>query len=313
MKISIVTPNYNQRNLLDRTIRSVLDQSYPNLEYIIIDGNSKDGSQEVIKQYADKVSYWCSESDQGQYDAINKGFNVSSGEIMGWLNSSDIYMPWTLKTVNSIFTEYPQVQWISSLQKVGIMEDGQFELIHRVPGFSARRFTRGLHGGPACGEFIQQESCFWRRSLWEKVGGKIDTSYHFAADFKLWGDFFQHERCTGVDAPLAAFRFHDSQRSAESKYLAEVEHILEEFYSNRQIKPMTTGYQNLMRHRGLVLMDSCWRLDTNTDEMHLDILKFWNDLFTKLIWKISTVTYLPLGIMKFLINSYEKSAWRSKK
>lgn len=90
-KISIVTPSFNQSEFLELTIRSVLDQGYPNLEYIVIDGGSTDGSVDIIKKYADKISYWVSEKDGGQYDAINKGFARSSGEIMGWINSSDLY------------------------------------------------------------------------------------------------------------------------------------------------------------------------------------------------------------------------------
>ena len=306
MKISIITPNFNQSNLLKSTIRSVLDQEYDELEYIIIDGNSRDGSQDIIKSCEDRISYWCSEPDHGQYDAINKGFHRSTGEVMGWINSSDLYMPWTLKTVGNVFHSFPEIQWISSLQKVGIMEDGQFELIHRVSGFSASRFARGLHGGPKNSEFIQQESCFWRRSLWEKNGGKIDTSYQYAADFKLWADFFQYSRCTGVDAPLAAFRFHNHQRSSQGNYQKEVEQILKDLTQADRCRLMVSGYQNLMRQRSSAQVDSRWRLDANKDHMHLDILKNWNDLFCKFLWKITSFTYLPIALIKYVFRNKNK-------
>jgi glycosyltransferase involved in cell wall biosynthesis len=300
MKISIVTPNYNQGKLLSATISSVINQGIDDLEYIVIDGDSQDMSKEIIKVHESNIAFYCSEPDHGQYDAINKGFARSTGEVMGWINSSDIYMPWTLKTVESIFRSFPEIEWISSLQKVGIMEDGQFELIHRISGISSSRYVRGLHGGPKNGEFIQQESCFWRRSLWEKVGGKIDTRFRYAADFKLWGDFFKYARCTGVDAPLAAFRFHESQRSAKFEYMKEVKLILNDLSLRFQCKNMVSGYQNLMRRRSVNFDDSSWKLDTNTDSIHLDIRSRIDEVYRGIVWKIASIFYLPIGIIKFI-------------
>ncbi|MBD0389275.1 MAG: glycosyltransferase, partial [Nostoc sp. C3-bin3] len=114
-KISLVTPCLNQAQFLEATIQSVLSQNYPNIEYIIIDGGSTDGSLEIIKKYESQVHFWCSEPDGGQYDAINKGFAHSTGEIMAWLNSDDMYFSWTFKTVGSIMSELLQVEWLTSL------------------------------------------------------------------------------------------------------------------------------------------------------------------------------------------------------
>lgn len=226
--ISIVTPSYNQKQFLESTIRSVLGDGSEPVEYVVVDGGSTDGSAEIVERYADRLAWWCSEPDGGQYQAINKGFERTSGEVMGWLNSSDIYLPWTIGTVRRIFAEFPEVDWICSLSKCCIEEDGTFRGMQEVKGYSRKAFVSGLHGSETTFDFIQQETCFWRRSLWDRIGGAIKDTYKFAGDFHLWSEFFDHACLTGVKLPLAAFRFHGEQRSAVSKYLVEVGDVLRE-------------------------------------------------------------------------------------
>lgn len=303
MKISIVTPSYNQASHLRETINSVLGQGISDLEYIVIDGGSKDGSAEIIREYGPRLAYWCSEADGGQYQAINKGFSKSTGEVMGWLNSSDIYLPWTLKMVDHIFTKFPEVDWISSMSKVCITEDGQFEGLFEIPGFSSKRFAKGLLGSSHNTDFIQQETCFWRRSLWEKIGGKITDQYRFAADFWLWGEFFKHARCTGVDAPLAAFRFHGDQKSVAGTYVEEMTEILSELNASASSSNLSKGYQNICRHwfseASETNSHSKLVLQTCIDDRYLDIFKFWNDLTRRLRWKLASITYFPVGVWKY--------------
>lgn len=238
MLFSIVTPSFNQAPYLKGTIESVLNQQ-AELEYIVMDGGSTDRSREIIASYEGRLAYWQSEKDGGQYDAINRGFARSRGEIMGWLNSSDLYLPWTLSTVELIFKSFPEVQWITSTMKTCIRGDGTFEDLYHSPGFSARRFYRGLHGGPGNSDYLQQESCFWRRSLWEKIGGSIDLMHASAGDYWLWSRFFREANVATVDAPLAAFRFHDEAKSVATQYEQEVTAITQKM----QLEP-ETSYPN---------------------------------------------------------------------
>jgi glycosyltransferase involved in cell wall biosynthesis len=311
MKISIITPSFNQCRHLQETLDSIINQGIDDLEHIVIDGGSTDGSREVIKSHAGKLAYWCSEPDGGQYQAINKGFSKSTGEIMGWLNSSDLYMPWTLRTVEAIFTQFPEVEWISSLQKVCINEDGTYEGLNEMPGFSSGRLAKGLLGGAANSDFIQQETCFWRRSLWDKIGGTISDRYRYAADFWLWSEFFKHTRCTGVEVPLAAFRFHGDQRSGEDRYRKEVVEILKELQSPLAKKELRPGYQNIVRHwtpsphgTGGV---SSWKLVKGEDDRFIGIFKFWSDITRQARWTASSITYLPIAAWKFARRGFRRS------
>ncbi len=308
MKISIVTPSYNQVGHLGETLLSVKKQGISELEHIVIDGGSTDGSREIIKSHAEGLAYWCSETDGGQYQAINKGFEKSTGEIMGWLNSSDLYMPWTLRTVEDIFRRFPEVEWISSLQKVCINEDGTYEGLNEMPGFSSGRLARGLLGGAKNSDFIQQETCFWRRSLWDKIGGKITDRYRYAADFWLWSEFFKHSRCTGVEVPLAAFRFHGDQRSGEDRYRKEVVEIIEELQSPQIQAELISGYQNIVRHWTASPSGSggasSWRLATGDDDFFLGILKFWSDFARQARWTASSATYFPIAVWNFAMRVF---------
>lgn len=213
-KISIVTVSYNSEAFIERTIISVLNQNYPNLEYIVVDGGSTDRTVSIIKKYASSLTYWTSEKDSGQYDAINKGFAKGTGDIMAFINADDIYLPWTLATVASIFSSIKEVDWLTSLNASMVDHDGVIFRSGSIRPISTRGFRDGLYI-PGKSDFacIVQEGTFWRRGLWEKAGGQIDLKYRLAGDFDLWSRFTDHAKLYCLGLPLAAMTRHRGQRS----------------------------------------------------------------------------------------------------
>ena len=215
--VTVVTPSYNQGQFLEATIRSVLLQGYPNLEYVIMDGGSEDGSAEIIRRDEAWLSFWVSEKDDGHYDAVTRGFAKTSAPIMGWLNSDDMYVPGALRVVGSVFDELPTVDWLTSSCLGSWTEAGDLASFVHAPGYAKSWFFQGLHLKDCGGhkEFIQQESTFWRRSLWRKVGERIDASFSLAGDFDLWAQFWQYAELAMVTAPIGGFRFHAKQKTQD--------------------------------------------------------------------------------------------------
>lgn len=227
--ISLVTPNYNYGHFLEATLQSVLGQRYTELEYIVLDGGSTDGSLSILDKYGDQLSFWDSLPDNGPYQVVTDGLNRSKGEVMGWLNSDDMHLPWTLRAVGEIFDTFPEVEWISTLQ-TGLWDyHGLGYKFVPMVGFSVDAFLDGIffQDGSAMPEGIwagtqwqgpiQQESTFWRRSLWEKAGGFVSHEFGSAGDFELWARFYEHAELYGVEIPLAGFRLQHLQQSAQGE------------------------------------------------------------------------------------------------
>lgn len=175
-RISIVTPSYNQAAYLEETIRSVLLQAYPNLEYIVVDGKSDDGSVTIIRKYAPWITYWVSEADTGQANAINKGFKKSTGHIMAWLNSDDCLKPNALFRVTSHFMQKPSANIVCGFrEQVDLSTKKKSIKAHIKPD----RFTLSR----SC--YLNQETVFWTRRVWDRVG-ELDEQLDYAIDYDLW-------------------------------------------------------------------------------------------------------------------------------
>jgi glycosyltransferase involved in cell wall biosynthesis len=223
-----VTPSFNDARFLESTILSVTSQGYPNLEYIVIDGGSTDGSVEIIKKHADKITYWISEKDQGMYYAIQKGFEKCTGEIMGWINSDDILHPGSLFTIGQVFGDFPEVSWVQGMPNT-LDERGRIVRVCSWPEITKLFFYKKDRDTL---KYIQQESTYWRRTLWEKSGSHLSTQFRYAGDFELWMRFFQHARLYNLSALLGSFRVSNSGQASVDNfqgYVDETIKVLEKY------------------------------------------------------------------------------------
>ncbi|WKZ12336.1 MAG: glycosyltransferase [Gammaproteobacteria bacterium] len=231
--IAIVTPSFNRATFLDACLASVIDQQYPRLQYVVMDGGSTDGSPGMIKARSRQLHYWQSQADNGAYQAVADAFARTDAEILGWINADDLHLPWTLHVVGGIFRDCPEVDWITTEAPLEVAADGLPYTCWRFPGFSRRGFRAGenLPGpqSPAGAGFIQQESTFWRRTLWDKAGGRFDGVCRLAGDFELWDRYFDHAQLYCINIPLAAFRRHGLAQASvggREQYLAECAAVL---------------------------------------------------------------------------------------
>jgi glycosyltransferase involved in cell wall biosynthesis len=206
-RITIVTPSFNQAHFLEQTIQSVLDQQYPNLQYIICDGGSTDQSVEIIRKYERHLSYWCSEKDRGQGHAINKGFARGDGELFAYINSDDYFLPDALRTAADVFSSGAEF----------IVGHSQF--LHRNGSSSA--FNVQPHAQPSdwlIANPIPQQSTFWSARLWKRLG-EFREDLNFSFDYEYWvrirfrGNLQPHV----IDKTLAVFRMHAASKTLSAK------------------------------------------------------------------------------------------------
>ena len=239
-KISVITPSYNNAQYLEETMQSILTQDYPYLEYIIIDGGSTDGSVGVIRKYAKHLAHWVSEPDQGQSDALNKGLQFATGEIVAELDTDDLYLPGTLSLVASFFRLHPEVDFVYGDQ--GTIDDkGNLIFVKKTIPYDHQS---QLYGG--C--LIPQPSSFWRKRVFEKVGN-FDTTLHYNMDV----DFFIRCGIKGVrfghiPKPLSCFRIHEaSKTTANPERLIMANRMIaskyaKKYFKNEHLNDMALGF-----------------------------------------------------------------------
>lgn len=233
-KISIITPSFNQGRYLEDCIQSILSQNYPNLEYFIIDGGSKDQSIDIIKNYEQQLSGWISEPDEGQSDAINKGMKRASGDLIAWLNTDDYYLPGALQTIARSYQQHPMAPFhFGNGLRVDAYksQERQFYETGEV-SFDRPALIFGLN-------YILQPATFIRRASLEKIG-YLDVNLHYAMDTDLWLRLSEQAEPKPVQAMLAASREHGSTKTATGSFkrLEELRQVAEKYSG----APITPGY-----------------------------------------------------------------------
>lgn len=196
--VSVVTPSFNQARYLEQTMRSVLEQDHPRIEYIVVDGASQDGSVDIIRNHEGKLAYWVSEKDSGQAEAINKGLARASGEIVAWLNSDDYYLPGAVSSAVKAFELNPDAALVYG-DMLAVDENGQTTNLMQYSQLSLADLL--------CFQIIGQPSVFFRRDALEKAG-LLDTTFHFLLDHQLWIRIAQHGKLLHVPQVWSAARYH---------------------------------------------------------------------------------------------------------
>jgi len=243
-RITVITPSYNQGRFLEETILSVLNQNYPNLDYIIMDGGSTDNSLDLIRAYAKYLSHWEAQPDGGQAAGIAAGFGKAAGEILAYLNSDDLYMPDALKKVAKYFSLNSKVQWMYG---DCLVIDSDNHIIRRMypPAFDETIFLYE-------NQIVPQQSAFWRRTLYERVGG-ITGGFQFCMDYDLLMKFVQAgEVPAHIKDVLAAYRIHQNAKSSRLQVVQQEEYSrIFEGITGRSFTPidrLTSAWCRLKRY-----------------------------------------------------------------
>lgn len=208
-KISIITPSLNQGEFIEQTIQSVLDQEYPDLEYIIVDGGSTDSTLDIIKKYEKWLS-WMSEPDRGQAHAINKGLGIATGEVFAYLNSDDLYQPGALHTVGNFYKDHPNADWVTG--KCHIIDWNTVEIRKIVTWYKNFWLLVKSYNVLLVIDYISQPATFWRRAIMNEVGF-FDESLFYTLDYDYSLRVGKNNRLWVINDYLASFRIHPASKT----------------------------------------------------------------------------------------------------
>jgi glycosyltransferase involved in cell wall biosynthesis len=232
-RISIITPSYNQAKYLEATLTSILNQGYPNLELILIDGGSTDGTLEIINKYANRIYYWESEADRGQSHAINKGMRKATGQILTWINSDDRLAPNALFVVAQMFQKNPVDLVVGRCARVmdQTVEPYHFHRCQLPVGKVVPLPLNRLLKLEACwmaGHFFHQPEVFFSRDIWQRSGGYVDEELYYSMDYDLWVRFAkQSAKLISIPEVLSIFRQHPNQKTGgdDMPFLPELRRV----------------------------------------------------------------------------------------
>jgi len=213
MKVTVVMPVYNGEQYIEYAIKSVINQSYKKIQFILVDGGSTDATMDIVNKYSEFFEIIISEKDKGMYDAINKGFSRSDGELMLWLNSDDYLFENAIETAVMIMKEHPEIKWMKG-RNAYLDQNNTIRKIACFKSYYKLLLKLGLYRTNGLGS-IMQETTFWHRDLYVKAGNKIDTNYRVASDYELWVRFSKSEILYSINTLFGAFRQHESQLSGD--------------------------------------------------------------------------------------------------
>jgi glycosyltransferase involved in cell wall biosynthesis len=236
-KISIITPSFNQVEFLERTIRSVIDQDYPNIEYIVIDGGSTDGSVDLIKKYEHRLAYWVSEKDRGQAHAINKGLERATGDWVAWQNSDDTYYPGVFAQLASVAKSNSAVQLIIGNMNLIDRDDGLLRQLKYVRPTYKSLLSEGM--------VLTNQAAFWRRSLHQEIGllsEAFDCSFDYEWFLRLLAYIDQSHH---VNAPWGALRLHEQTKTSNRQDVFDQEY--RQILSGREPTTLDKRYHQFRR------------------------------------------------------------------
>lgn len=306
--ISVITPSYNQASFIADTIKSILSQEGDfYIDYVIVDGASSDGSQKIIAHFEAElkanciiekhhglefyvakndyvlnrckgISYrWISEKDNGHGDALNKGFALTIGDIMCWLNSDDIYHEGAFQSVFEIFNEFQEVKWLTGLNSKSKEDGSRIEETY-LSKYNYKNVYSFLTNDY---EWIQQVSTFWKRTLWVKAGSKINANYKFMVDGELWCRFFLHEDIYHVHAELASYRLHTSNRAHQNLELVNNE-------MKQAVRYLESNVKKEISNKAKALIENAPLQNVDYNDINFKIIIKDAEYFQ---WKISEVDF----------------------